>query len=239
MPRQNKILSHPDKEEIIEWIMDGVPVRDISDRLKERYPKKRQAHLRVSFSTVQLFKTEYLNLNKELVEAAKRARQGQEKVIKMEAAKEEIRKLPSYQEKMNELVDSELNVRNEILKIYSLIDSRMEYFFNKLQEHEFPNPKEEKVFQGYIDQFLKLLEHYKKFVEGYTDKVEHNINVNIINDQVTILREALREVLMDTDPELVVAFMNKLNLKMRSLEYGQDEIVQDLFSNKFPENIDG
>jgi len=245
MSPRTKILDHPDKDEIIKWILDGISVRDIALRLRERYPKKSQAHLRVSASTVQNFKSDFLNLKGEILGLAKEELESRKEHVRLEQAKErheliqdEVRKTTPYQEKISEMVDMQLNVQGELIKLYKLIDFRMEYFFNKLQEHEFPNVKEERVFQNYIDQFMKLLEHYKRFVEGYNDKVEHNININVMNDQMTELREAVREVLSETSPELSVIFMQKLNLKMKNLEYragghaGSNYITNDLFGGE-------
>ena len=210
--------------------------------MKERYPKDRQAHLRISPSTVQNFKTEFLNLKGEVQSLAKEEIASRKEHTHNELMKEkkgeiqeEVRQTNAYKEKIGAMVDSQIDVQGELLKLWTVIDSRMEYYFNKMQNLEYPDIKEERVFQNYIDQFLKLLEHYKKFVEGYNDKVEHNVNVTIMNEQVTELREAVREVLTETSPELAVNFMQKLNIKMKELEFNSGkvtDITTDLFSDK-------
>ena len=238
MSPQNKIIIHPDKEEIIKWILDGVSVRDVAARLQERYPHKRQAHLRMSPSTVQNFKTEYLNLKGEMLSLVKEEIESRKEHTRNELMNErkgeiqaEVRESNAYREKIGEIIDTQIDVQGELLKIWTVIDSRMEYFFNKLQAHEYPNVKEERAFQNYIDQFLKLLEHYKKFVEGYNEKVEHSVNVTIMTAQVTELREAVREVLAETSPELAVGFMQKLNVKMKTLEYHSSDSLRDATSD--------
>ena len=215
--------------------MEGIPVRDIEQRLKERYPKKRQDHLRISFSTVQNFKTSYLNMKGEILKDIKEATYLSKELMKQEAQEardtaiqEEVRSTSAYQEKINQIVDTQINVQEQLVKLYNIIEARMEYFFNKLEEHEFPNVKEERAFQNYIDQFMRLLEYYKKFVEGFKDGTEHNININIMNDQVVLLRDAIREVFTEIEPDLAVKFMHKLNSKMKDLVYRSDGIGTDL-----------
>lgn len=229
MSIQNKVLAHPDKEIIIKWLTDGIPVREVEARLKEKYPKKPQGHLRISFSTLQQFRTEHLNLKEEVLSAIKEAGQLTRENIRREVISDEVKKTTSYQEKINSIASDQLSVNKELVKVFNLIEDRMEAFYDRIANNSTVDVREERVFQKYLEQFTSVLEHYKKYVEGYTETSNHNININIMNDQVGLIREAVREVLSETEPELAVKFMGKLNSKMGNLIYRADgQVVGDL-----------
>lgn len=220
MSPQNKIIFHPDKEEIISQLVNGTPVRDVAEYLRLKHQGEKNAHLRVSFSTIQNFKKNYLDLDGQVARDVRAAASDALSAQRLEDGKESVSETTAYQKKISEIVDSKLDVQREIVKAFTLLDSRIEHFYNLLSNYEFPNSREERVFQGYIDQLIRLLECYKKYVEGYSESVEHNININIMNDQINLVREAVRKSLEETSPDLAIKFMDNLNRNMKILEYG-------------------
>ncbi len=212
-----KLIAHPDKEEIISQLVNGVPVREVADWLRERYPDPEHEHLRVSFSTIQNFKKQFLNpemhVNRDIRAAAAEA-------VRREEITRAVESTSAYQEKIAEIADSKIDVQKELYKIFVVLESRLEYFYNMLSENRVPSTREERVFQGYIDQLMKLMESYKKYVEGYSESVEHTVNINIMNEQIVIIRDAVKEALSEASPDVTIKFMDNLNRKMRSLEYG-------------------
>ena len=58
----SKILSHPDKDEIISKLVTGIKPRDVSDWLKLKYSDKEQGHLRISSKILQDFVENNLDL---------------------------------------------------------------------------------------------------------------------------------------------------------------------------------
>jgi hypothetical protein len=221
MSPQHKLLQHPDKEEIISQLVNGTPVRDVAEYLRLKYPGEDNSHLRVSFSTIQNFKKNYLDLDGQVARDVRAAASHALSEQRVEEGRAVVEKSSAYQKKIGEIVDGKLDVQKEILKAFALLEARIEHFYNLLSNYEFPNSREERVFQGYIDQLIKLLESYKKYVEGYSESVEHNININVMNDQISMVREAVRQSLEDTSPDLAIRFMDNLNKNMKTLEYGQ------------------
>lgn len=212
----NKILNHPDREEIIKWLTDGVSVRDIEGRLTQKYPKKNQGHLRISFSTIQSFKKAHLNLNQDLIEKVRESKRLSMQLVKQQEVKEELEKTMAYKDAIKNLADAEMDTRQEILKVWTIIENRIEALFNKADEFDFIDKDIEKLLQGYLNQFMNVIDQQKKYEEGYHEQVDVNVNVNVMNDQVAMMQDALREALAEVDPELTVVFMGKLNEKMRS-----------------------
>jgi hypothetical protein len=219
MSPRNKILHHPDKEEIIEWLTQGVSVREVANRLEQRYPRKNQAHKRVSASTVQAFKAQHLNLKGKVLEDIKEHTRLAQQLVNLHSAQEEVASTSAYQQAIAKIAEQELNTNEQIVKVFYIVESRIEDLFERVSSGEFLNKDAERLLQGYLDQFMKAFEQHKKYIEGHKETTETNININIMNDQVSIMREAIRETLLEVEPELAIIFMDKLNSKMRDLVY--------------------
>ena len=73
-----------------------------------------------------------------------------------------------------------------------------------------------------------LLQDWKKFIEGYADKkVEHNININVVHQQISIMKGVVCEVLTEMDPSLVSIFVDKLNNNLNNVAYDEKILTLD------------
>lgn len=223
----SKIHSHPDKDEIIQRLTTGESVRDVEAWIASKYPARTQTHLRVSSSTIQNFKSDFLNLKGQVLQDIKDAALLTKETIKYETQLADVQATNSYQEKINSIAQERLDQQRELIEIFHILKSRAEYFYNKLETSDFSD-KQEKAFQKYLDQMIVALEQYKKYVEGHQEVTRHDVNINIMSDQVSLIRESVREILSDLDPALAVKFMASLSAKMRNLSYHRTD---DLTSN--------
>jgi hypothetical protein len=219
----NKILSHPDKEEIIRWIStEGCSVREVENRLRQRYPKKNQHHLRVAFSTVQAFKKSHLNLQGKVLQDIKDANKLTRQWAKKKEIEQQLQNSSAYLEAIRGAAEKEINTRTEILKVFAIIEQRISTLFEKANEVDFIDKDIEKLLIDWLKQFQTVIDQHKKYEEGYREQVDVNINVTVMNEQIEILRGAMRETLAEVDPALTMTFMGKLNNKMKELAYAQD-----------------
>jgi len=218
---QNKIINHPCRDEITRKLTSGESVRDISAWLADKYPATTQRHLRISPSSIQQFKRDHLNLTGQVLKDIKDASRQTKAIIKEEVTKDMVRQSTAYQEAIQAIAEEKLDVQRELVEVVHILKAKIEYFYNKLEMQDF-SEKQEKAFQKYLDQMMHSLEAYKKYVEGHTETTEHNINVNIVTDQVGLIRESVREILLDMEPDMAVSFMGKLNGKMRNLSYNSE-----------------
>lgn len=232
MPPRSKILNHPDKDEIIKLLTEGTPVRKVSDMLEERYGKKHQAHLRVSFPTLQEFKTSHLNLKGKLAsDIEKEQMRASKDWLQHEEVKEIVQGTSAYQDAISKIANTELDSRKEILKIFALVESRLELLYNKVNSKETIRNDEEKLLQSYIDQLMRVMDQYKKYIDGFKETTEHNVNITIATSQVTMLRDAIRETLSDCDPSLSIKFMEKIYIKMKDLSFDDSSPHNAAFLN--------
>lgn len=217
----NKVLKHPDKEEIIKKLLDGESLKNVEAWLQKKYPRRKRLH--ISWVTLQKFRKEHLNLYGDVLEDIKNARKAKDEDSSELLVKQIIAESSHYQEKINEIASAELDASKRLLEMDKLINSRLVYYFNLLESGN-GNIKEDKVFLDYIREYRAILESWKKFIEGHADKkIEHNININVVNEQINVLKGIIFEVLQEMDPMLVPVFVDRLNQKMSFVDIGNEE----------------
>ena len=66
---------------------------------------------------------------------------------------------------------------------------------------------------------LNALDKCDKVVNERPDHiVQHNVTVQMVENQTAIFQEAIRETMAEVDPEIAFLFMEKLSLKMKNLQ---------------------
>jgi hypothetical protein len=97
---------------------------------------------------------------------------------------------------LSQIVSNEIDVNRKLLEMEKLISSRLEYYFNVISSGGSMNQNADKVFLEYINSMRSILADWKKYVEGVADKkIEHNVNIQVVDTQVKVLKEAMFEVL--------------------------------------------
>jgi hypothetical protein len=212
-----KILTHPDKNKIIKLLTEGVGVREVSKQLKEKYP--RNTKLQVSANSLQEFRSQHLNLEKEALEEIKKANSEAKEAKAFVKDHGVVKSMPAYRERIKEIIDYKVDIHNELKELILLGKSRIEALFDKAASGE-ATINEEKNLQTYMSNLQSNLERYAKYVEGFADKtIETNVNITVIEDQMLAMREAVKETLEEMDGEMAVRFLEKLNQKITTLSF--------------------
>jgi chorismate mutase len=213
-----KVMEHPDKNRIIKWLTtEGMGVRKVSKMLREMYPDDKAKQL--SVPTLQAFRKEHLKVEGDALEDMKKAARQQtgEKALAKEHTV--VRNLPSYKQKLAEIVDLHIDIKRGLVGMEKLITARLEDLFDAAARGEITIDKE-KLLQGYFDRYFMMIDKWAKYVDKVADfRVEANINVTVIQDQMAVLRQAVHELLREMDPELAISFLDRLNGRMRDLTY--------------------
>jgi len=216
----NKILKHPNKEDIIKMLLDGDSVKEVESWIKEKYPRSKRFH--VSYMTLQKFRSEHLNLKGDVLEDIKNKRVEVKRDIKEAETRMIVSNSSHYKEKIEEIASAELDVSRRLLELDRIITSRIEYYYNLLENGG--SIKEDRVFLEYINSLRSLMQDWKKYIEGFADKkIEHNVNLKVVNDQVLVLKEIIYEVMMDMSPELIPIFIDKVNKRINTIDYDTPE----------------
>lgn len=222
---ENKVTRHPDKEEIIKKLINGESVKSVESWLKKKYPRSPRNH--ISYMSLQKFRSESLNIKGDILDDIKNRKKSDELISENAEIKAAVMNSSEYQKKISEIVSNEMDVQRKLLEMEKLISSRLEFYFNVVANGG--NIKQDRIFLEYLNSMRSIMQDWKKYVEGFADKkIEHNLNVKIIDDQIKIMQEAIIETLKEMDPEFTLIFMEKLNLKVRSLQHDSPEYNQYL-----------
>ncbi len=216
-----------DKEEIIERLTNGESVRGMESWLKEKYPNNKSLWL--SSVTLQTFRKNKLQLNGKVLKDIQEVGRTQKQQIEEQDRQQQLEASNAYNKKLQEIVGSKLDVARKILQLDKVIESRMEYWYNAVISGEAVAAKGDKELRQFMDRQMALLAQYKKFVEGLADKtVDYNVNITVINDQITAIRDVIRECIAEFEPDVALRFMEKLNNKMKSLAPHRAELSQPI-----------
>jgi len=132
----------------------------------------------------------------------------------------ELQATNAYQDKINEIADTHIDVSRKLLQLDKIIGDRIEYWFNAIGTGEAAPQQADKEMRQYMDRQMVMLQQYKKFVEGMADKtIEHNVNITVMNEQITAIRDVIRDVMLEFNPDTAMMFMERLNRRLTGLEY--------------------
>jgi len=190
----SKIVRHPDKEEIIKMLLNGDSVKQVEAWLKKKYPRSKKYH--ISYMTLQKFRSENLNIKGDLLEDIKERKRSDDLTSVDLEVKAAVSSSSEYQKKLDEIVSNEMDVARKLLEMEKLISSRMEFYYNSIASGG--NIKHDRIFLEYLNTMRSIMQDWKKYIEGFADqKIEHNVNINIVQDQLKIMREVILDILRE------------------------------------------
>lgn len=212
----SKLLTHPDKDEIISKLLTGIKPRDISDWLKLKYPdQKEQGHLRLSSNILKDFVDNNLDLYNTLKNDVAGAKNNQ---TPPKDIADSLKNNKTYKERLNELADQEIDIKKIMVETIFIIKQRVEQVFDKVQENP-QNIKPDYTLIKWFEILLSASEKFQKIVNEAPDMVvQHNISVQMVEQHTVVLQDAIREVMLEMDPQMAFLFMEKLNAKMAVLQ---------------------
>lgn len=256
----SKILNHPDREEMIQKLLSGVSSNSILKWLQDKYPNDKQHHITVV--TLNKFKKSYLNLDREAVRLLKKERNKKElglphnpnaaafmeKTNETEKehslrVKETLLYSPTYKEKLKEITDAHLDAPMLMKELSALLNSRIEIYYNQVASADSQTDtfKSDKMLVELITLMQTIIKDSKKIYDDYNSQPdEGEVNLNIVQEQIGVIRETVKELLNELDPGLALEFMDKLNTRLNALKYEppkQTNILErvDKLSNKIRE----
>jgi len=217
--QMSKVLRHPNKEEIISRLLAGDSVKEIERWLKKKYPRTKRLH--VSYMTLQKFRSGHLDIKGEVLEEIKNRRSEVDREATDAEARMIIENSSAYQEKITEIASAELDVTRRLLEMDKLINSRIEYYYNILSNGG--GFRDDKIFLEYINTMKGIMQDWKKYIEGVADtKIEHNVNISVINDHASILKDSVLDVLSEMSPELIPVFIERVGERTRRMNMISD-----------------
>lgn len=222
-----KIMSHPDRDEIINKLLLGIDPKDIHENLSIRYGDVGNRSLIISVKDLISFKNNSLDLYKTIQEdlqktsAALATKQTEELQLSI---KESI----AYKDAMIKLANNELDIKTMLGNLILACEMRISQIHTLIQEHpEEINTKTERLYTEYMDRLQAGIERWQKYVIGTPDSVvQHNVSVQHIDTHIAVFYEAIKRVLSQMDIESSLLFMELFNEEMNKLKAPKDPSIQ-------------
>lgn len=211
MARGDAVIKHPDREEITQRLINGESVKAIEAWLKQKYAKAPRKQ--ISYLTLQVYRKERLNLEGAVLAEVKQERKEHIKQAREEQKKEIVENSYAYVEAKRKIAENLINVETEIVSIHDKVWQRI-----RVLEAEETKHLNDRVICDYLNQARTLLVDYVKLQTEQEKKASStniNINMGVVNQQVNMLKQCIREALVECGAEHVVpSFLEKLNEKM-------------------------
>jgi len=214
MAKGDSIINHPDKDEITQRLLNGESVKQVDMWLKMKYPNTRKKW--ISWMTLQAFRKERLNLEGEVLSEIKEERKDLIKKAKEEQKQELVKQSLSYIQTKRKLAENVLDVETEIVNIHDKVWQRI-----KIMEQEETKHLNDRVICDYLNQARTLMMDFMKLRENQEKKAaSNNTNINInmgeVGQQLSILKQAIREALVEAGAAHVIPiFLDKLGHKLQ------------------------
>ena len=222
-----KILDHPDKEEIISKLIIGISSKDIHDWLAAKYSNVSDAKFIISEKSIKSFQDNYLDLynhiKQDLLQTQNNINSGLNISQQADLA---VRDNPTYKETMLQLANNELDIKKMIVNMVVNMENRIAQIYDMIQE----DPRNLKMDRTLIEWFDKLglaLEKYHKIVLGGPDQIiQHNINNQQVLDQhISVFYSAIKKTLEQMDLETSLYFMEVFNQEISKLKMTNENSI--------------
>lgn len=213
-----KIIDHPKKQEIIDQLVSGKTPKEVSTHLKLKYPGDDQAHLRLTAKLLQAFLDKYLNVHEEFKQDLSTLKKKDEEYRKNISPA--LAKNITYQQRVEEVADTELDILKFAMEILITAKARLEQVFDKIQEDPTKiNTKQEYVVIKWYEVVGQLIEKYQKLTDPGGDQVNnYNVTMQMVDDQVYAMQEAIRRVLVQMSSEESNKFIELFNVELQKLK---------------------
>lgn len=226
----NKILKHPDKDEIISRLLMNEKYKDVSSWLKNKYSAITNNDFVFSEKDLKTFHENYLDIYNELQKDYTIAKNNPIDFSN------KIKKTSAYKQKMLELASKELDIKEMITNMVVAIECRTEQLFNKMQEDP-DDTKLDKTLLEWFDKLGVILEKYHKLVISpeETMSVTNNImNVSVLSQHINVFHDVIKEVVEKFDVETSLQFIDLFNSKLNALS-NKDIVTLNKTDERFEE----
>lgn len=214
-----KILNHPDKDEIISKLVIGISSKDIHDWLTSKYTNISESKFVIAEKSIKSFQDNYLDIynmiQQDMINSKQAIATSTEEQLQLS-----VKNNSTYKSKMLELAGKEIDVRHIISNLCIAIETRLAQVFDEIQEDPRNiNTRVDRLLIEYADTLGNILEKYYKFTELPTDHVvQHNVTLQVVDQHISVFHDVIREVLSQMDLETSLYFMEVFNQKMEKLK---------------------
>ncbi len=219
-----KILSHEDKDEIIAKLSNGVSAKDITEWLEAKYsgvPK-----YIISEKSLNEFKKDHLNFYKFIQADKQKAKEA------IELQEFNDLQLSVEDNKYKDLIinaaktelGNQISIEQSLVRMNLAAETMCGRLYDNIMESGSMKVNDQRVLIDWMRLIGEQLEKFDKLVNKAPDQViQHNITVQHIDSQVSLIQDAIREALSFIDLDAAMLFMTIFNEKLNKLKLPKEE----------------
>lgn len=214
-----KILQHPDKDEIISKLVIGITPKDIHDWLASKYTNASEKKFVIAEKSINSFQNNYLDIYNMIQEDVVKSKTALATNTEEELALS-VQNNPTYKSKMLELAGKELDIRKMVANLCVAIETRIGQVFDEIQEDPRNiNTRVDRLLIDYAEALGSILEKYYKFTEEPAQNVvQHNVTLNVMDQHISVFHDIIKDVLSHMDLEASMYFMEVFNERFSKLK---------------------
>lgn len=214
-----EIANHPDRARIMELLNSNIPLDEIVKAINKKYSRLQDKDKRISLPALEKTKRIFKAYKVQTESKEEKAAQKINDNFLKKAGAEVNDNYTALEEKAK---TTDIHVESQISTILVVLEERTKRLYNTISNNDYISEKDEKAFITNVQTLIAALEKLNKFrneERALNSANNTNININIMNDQLSIIRGAIKETLMALDPSMALLFMSKLNEKLNGMNY--------------------
>lgn len=218
----NKLMEHPDKDELISKLIQGTEPKELHEWLSEKYVSNAEKKFVLSESLLTGFKEKHLDFYVTIrndVLATKghnsATAQGLDQLVQSN-----LNKNKAYKEKLIEMASKETDIKDTIRKLVAKIELRLEQVFEHIQENnDLDDFKDDNTLIKYLELLMNATEKVNKLVNDAPDQViQHQHTIQIADQQIQVILDTIKEILSHFDYDASLYFIEMYTERMSALK---------------------
>jgi|688.fasta_scaffold706406_2 hypothetical protein len=216
MSTLERILNHPDKDEIISKLIIDIPEKDIHDWLESKYSNPGESKFVVAKTTLKDFKDNFLDIYSKIKEDILKVKNDPNNELELT-----LKNNKAYKAKILELTDKKIDIEEKVSRLITAIEDRAAEVFDKMQNQEI-DFKKDTILINYLGLLGETLSKYydmkekeeKKQLNNVTNINNTNVTIQVLDQQVSIFYDIFKQVLETLDFETSMRCLELFNEKL-------------------------
>lgn len=211
-----KILSHPDKDEILVKLIGNIPSSEINEWLEAKYQVVNERKFVLSKKEIDLFRDKYLDIYSIIKDDLAKTKSNISAVDELQL---EIQGSQHYHKALEKYIDTEIDIKTIVRKLVINIETRASQIFDILQNDP-ENFRNDRVLIEWFNTLTTLLEKYDTILNGNPDQIniQNNINIQVVDNHINVVYNLIKDILYKLDYDTSLLFIEMFNEAMKKLK---------------------
>jgi len=236
MSTLERILNHPDKDEIISKLIIDIPEQDIHDWLESKYSNPGESKFVIAKNTLKDFKDNFLDIYSKIKEDIIKTKKDPNSELSLT-----LKNNKAYKDKILELTDKKIDIEEKIFRLIEAIENRTAEVFDMMQNQAIDFKKDTILinYLGLMGESLSKIydmreKEEKKQLNNVTNINNTNVTIQVLDQQVSIFYDIFKQVLETLDFETSMRCLELFNEKLskaklaNSKEFTLDQQVAEV-----------